>query len=334
MRNPLAKRPTALVLTLSLIGYMIALIGPALAVGVANAANGKVIKSWNQLGTVLTEDIDLSDSALPADASKRTITVGGNVTVTGATNKTFKGLSFLVTAGHTLTVNNLNIDNSSHPDLAMVTAGDNNANNRLAFSGTNTFTRQDASSENATKEYPVPLPLVQVKADTTLNVGQAGSGVLNLNNPGSPRSQAALIGTQYFSTFGTINIAGGTLNLKGSSESAALIGSGGAYYEVNPNTNPSWLNNYDQTPWSAGGTINVKGGSVNLAKVGNGSYGGLSSVLVAVRFSFRQVHKPIGHRKTRRSLSTLAADRLTLPGTTPPWGQVVSLPPCKILRDT
>lgn len=274
MRNPLAKRPTALVLTLSLIGYMIALIGPALAVGVANAANGKVIKSWNQLGTVLTEDIDLSDSALPADASKRTITVGGNVTVTGATNKTFKGLSFLVTAGHTLTVNNLNIDNSSHPDLAMVTAGDNNANNRLAFSGTNTFTRQDASSENATKEYPVPLPLVQVKADTTLNVGQAGSGVLNLNNPGSPRSQAALIGTQYFSTFGTINIAGGTLNLKGSSESAALIGSGGAYYEVNPNTNPSWLNNYDQTPWSAGGTINVKGGSVNLAKVGNGSYGG------------------------------------------------------------
>lgn len=274
MRNPLAKRPTALVLTLSLIGYMIALIGPALAVGVANAANGKVIKSWNQLGTVLTEDIDLSDSALPADASKRTITVGGNVTVTGATNKTFKGLSFLVTAGHTLTVNNLNIDNSSHPDLAMVTAGDNNAHNRLAFSGTNTFTRQDASSENATKEYPVPLPLVQVKADTTLNVGQAGSGVLNLNNPGSPRSQAALIGTQYFSTFGTINIAGGTLNLKGSSESAALIGSGGAYYEVNPNTNPSWLNNYDQSPWSAGGTINVKGGSVNLAKVGNGSYGG------------------------------------------------------------
>lgn len=274
MRNPLAKRPTALVLTLSLIGYMIALIGPALAVGVANAANGKVIKSWNQLGTVLTEDIDLSDSALPADASKRTITVGGNVTVTGATNKTFKGLSFLVTAGHTLTVNNLNIDNSSHPDLAMVTAGDNNTHNRLAFSGTNTFTRQDASSENATKEYPVPLPLVQVKADTTLNVGQAGSGVLNLNNPGSPRSQAALIGTQYFSTFGTINIAGGTLNLKGSSESAALIGSGGAYYEVNPNTNPSWLNNYDQTPWSAGGTINVKGGSVNLAKVGNGSYGG------------------------------------------------------------
>lgn len=274
MRNPLAKRPTALVLTLSLIGYMIALIGPALAVGVANAANGKVIKSWNQLGTVLTEDIDLSDSALPADASKRTITVGGNVTVTGATNKTFKGLSFLVTAGHTLTVNNLNIDNSSHPDLAMVTAGDNNANNRLAFSGTNTFTRQDASSENATKEYPVPLPLVQVKADTTLNVGQAGSGVLNLNNPGSPRSQAALIGTQYFSTFGTINLAGGTLNLKGSSESAALIGSGGAYYEVNPNTNPSWLNNYDQTPWSAGGTINVKGGSVNLAKVGKGAYGG------------------------------------------------------------
>lgn len=274
MRNPLAKRPTALVLTLSLIGYMIALIGPALAVGVANAANGKVIKSWNQLGTVLTEDIDLSDSALSADAAKRTITVGGNVTVTGATNKTFKGLSFLVTAGHTLTVNNLNIDNSSHPDLAMVTAGDNNAHNRLAFSGTNTFTRQDASSENATKEYPVPLPLVQVKADTTLNVGQAGSGVLNLNNPGSPRSQAALIGTQYFSTFGTINIAGGTLNLKGSSESAALIGSGGAYYEVNPNTNPSWLNNYDQTPWSAGGTINVKGGSVNLAKVGNGAYGG------------------------------------------------------------
>lgn len=274
MRNPLAKRPTALVLTLSLIGYMIALIGPALAVGVANAANGKVIKSWNQLGTVLTEDIDLSDSALPADASKRTITVGGNVTVTGATNKTFKGLSFLVTAGHTLTVNNLNIDNSSHPDLAMVTAGDNNAHNRLAFSGTNTFTRQDASSENATKEYPVPLPLVQVKTDTTLNVGQAGSGVLNLNNPGSPRSQAALIGTQYFSTFGTINIAGGTLNLKGSSESAALIGSGGAYYEVNPNTNPSWLNNYDQTPWRAGGTINVKGGSVNLTKVGNGAYGG------------------------------------------------------------
>lgn len=274
MRNPLAKRPTALVLTLSLIGYMIALIGPALAVGVANAANGKVIKSWNQLGTVLTEDIDLSDSALPADASKRTITVGGNVTVTGATNKTFKGLSFLVTAGHTLTVNNLNIDNSSHPDLAMVTAGDNNAHNRLAFSGTNTFTRQDASSENATKEYPVPLPLVQVKADTTLNVGQAGSGVLNLNNPGSPRSQAALIGTQYFSTFGTINIAGGTLNLKGSSESAALIGSGGAYFEVNPNTNPSWLNNYDQTPWSAGGTINVKGGTVNLTKVGNGAYGG------------------------------------------------------------
>lgn len=274
MRNPLAKRPTALVLTLSLIGYMIALIGPALTLGVANAANGKVIKSWNQLGTVLTEDIDLSDSTLPADAPKRTITVGGNVTVTGATNKTFKGLSFLVNAGHTLTLNNLNIDNSSHPDLAMVTAGDNNANNRLAFSGTNTFTRQGASSENATKEYPVPLPLVQVKAGTTLNVGQAGSGVLNLNNPDSPRSQAALIGTQHFSTFGTINLTGGTLNLKGSSESAALIGSGGAYYEVNPNTNPSWLNNYDQTPWSAGGTINVKGGSVNLAKVGNGAYGG------------------------------------------------------------
>lgn len=274
MRNPLAKRPTALVLTLSLIGYMIALIGPALTVGVANAANGKVIKSWNQLGTVINEDIDLSDSALPTDAAKRTITVGGNVTVTGATSKTFKGLSFLVNAGHTLTVNNLNIDNSSHPDLAMVTAGDNNANNRLAFSGTNTFTRQGASSENATKEYPVPLPLVQVKTGTTLNVGQAGSGVLNLNNPDSPRSQAALIGTQHFSTFGTINIAGGTVNLKGSSESAALIGSGGAYYEVNPNTNPSWLNNYDQTPWSAGGTINVKGGTVNLAKVGNGAYGG------------------------------------------------------------
>lgn len=274
MRNPLAKRPTALVLTLSLIGYMIALIGPALAVGVANAANGKVIKSWNQLGTVLTKDIDLSDSALPADASKRTITVGGNVTVTGATNKTFKGLSFLVTAGHTLTVNNLNIDNSSHPDLAMVTAGDNNANNRLAFSGTNTFTRQDASSENATKEYPVPLPLVQVKADTTLNVGQAGSGVLNLNNPGSPRSQAALIGTQYFSTFGTINVAGGTLNLQGSSQSAAMIGSGGAFYEVNPETNPSWLNNYDETPWSAGGTINIAGGTLNLSKVGSGTYGG------------------------------------------------------------
>ncbi|MDU1224614.1 SpaA isopeptide-forming pilin-related protein [Varibaculum cambriense] len=274
MRNPLAKRPTALVLALSLIGYMIALIGPALAVGVANAANGKVVKSWNQLGTVITEDINLSDSALPADAAGRILTVGDNVTVTGADSKTFKGLSFLVSGGHTLTLNNLNIDNSSHPELAMVTAGDNNANNRLAFSGENTFTRQGASSENATKEYAVPLPLVQVKADTTLNVGQAGSGVLNLNNPGSPRSQAALIGTQHFSAFGTINIAGGSLNLKGSSESAALIGSGGAYYEVNPNTNPSWLNNYDETPWSAGGTINVKGGTVNLAKVGNGAYGG------------------------------------------------------------
>ena len=274
MRNPLAKRPTALVLALSLIGYMIALIGPALAVGVANAANGKVVKSWNQLGTVITKDINLSDSALPADAAGRILTVGDNVTVTGAASKTFKGLSFLVSEGHTLTLNNLNIDNSSHPELAMVTAGDNNANNRLAFSGENTFTRQGASSENATKEYAVPLPLVQVKADTTLNVGQAGSGVLNLNNPGSPRSQAALIGTQHFSAFGTINIAGGSLNLKGSSESAALIGSGGAYYEVNPNTNPSWLNNYDETPWSAGGTINVKGGTVNLAKVGNGAYGG------------------------------------------------------------
>ena len=72
MRNPLAKRPTALVLVLALIGYMIALIGPALAVGVANAANGKVIKSWNQIGTVITQDIDLSDSALPENASGRT----------------------------------------------------------------------------------------------------------------------------------------------------------------------------------------------------------------------------------------------------------------------
>ena len=274
MRNPLAKRPTALILALSLIGYMIALIGPALAVGVANAANGKVIKSWNQLGTVLTEDIDLSDSALPADAAGRTLTVGDNVTVTGAASKTFKGLSFLVSEGHTLTLNNLNIDNSSHPELAMVTAGDNNANNRLAFSGENTFTRQGASSENATKEYAVPLPLVQVKAATTLNIGQTGSGTLNLNNPRSPLSQAALIGTQHFSAFGTINIAGGALNLKGSSESAALIGSGGAFYEVNPGTNPRWLNNYDETPWSAGGTINIKGGSVDLAKVGNGAYGG------------------------------------------------------------
>ena len=274
MRNPLAKRPTALVLALSLIGYMIALIGPALAVGVANAANGKVIKSWNQLGTVLTEDIDLSDSALPADAAGRTLTVGKNVTVTGAASKTFKGLSFLVAAGHTLTLNNLNIDNSSHPELAMVTAGDNNANNRLAFSGENTFTRQGASSENATKEYAVPLPLVQVKAATTLNIGQEGSGTLNLDNPGSPLSQAALIGTQHFSAFGTINIAGGVLNLKGSSESAALIGSGGAFYEVNPGTNPRWLNNYDGTPWSAGGTINITGGSVDLAKAGTGAYGG------------------------------------------------------------
>ena len=115
MRNPLAKRPTALILALSLIGYMIAMIGPALAVGVANAANDKVIKSWNHLGTVLTEDIDLSDSALPADAAGRTLTVGDNVTVTGAASKTFKGLSFLVSEGHTLTLNNLNIDNSSHP---------------------------------------------------------------------------------------------------------------------------------------------------------------------------------------------------------------------------
>lgn len=274
MRNPLAKRPTALVLALSLIGYMIALIGPALAVGVANAANGKVIKSWNQLGTILTEDIDLSDSALPADAAGRTLTVGDNVTVTGAASKTFKGLSFLVSEGHTLTLNNLNIDNSSHPELAMVTAGDNNAHNRLAFSGENTFTRQGASSENATKEYAVPLPLVQVKAATTLNIGQTGSGVLNLDNPRSPLSQAALIGTQHFSAFGTINIAGGALNLKGSSESAALIGSGGAFYEVNPGTNPRWLNNYDETPWSAGGTVNITGGSVDLAKAGTGAYGG------------------------------------------------------------
>lgn len=274
MRNPLAKRPTALILALSLIGYMIAMIGPALAVGVANAANGKVIKSWNQLGTVLTEDIDLSDSALPADAAGRTLTVGDNVTVTGAASKTFKGLSFLVSEGHTLTLNNLNIDNSSHPELAMVTAGDNNANNRLAFSGESTFTRQGASSENATKEYAVPLPLVQVKAATTLNIGQTGSGTLNLDNPRSPLSQAALIGTQHFSAFGTINIAGGRLNLKGSSESAALIGSGGAFYEVKPETNPRWLNNYDGTPWTAGGTINITGGSVDLAKAGTGAYGG------------------------------------------------------------
>ena len=274
MRNPSVKRPTALVLALSLIGYMIALIGPALAVGVANAANGKVIKSWDQLGTVITGDINLSDSALPENAAGRTLTVGANVTVTGATSKTFKGLSFLVNAGHTLTLNNLNIDNSSHPDLAMVTAGDNNAHNRLAFSGENTFTRQGASSESATKESPVPLPLVQVKADTTLNIGQEGSGVLNLDNPASPLSQAALIGTQHFSAFGTINIAGGILNLKGSSQSASLIGSGGAYYEVKPETNPRWLNNYDETPWSAGGTINVKDGTVNLSKTGTGTYDG------------------------------------------------------------
>lgn len=274
MRNPFAKRPTALVLTLSLIGYMIALIGPALAVGVANAANGKVIKSWNQIGTVITQDIDLSDSALPENASGRTLTVGDNVTVTGAENKTFKGLSFDVREGHTLTLNNLNIDNSDFPEQAMVTAGDNNGNNRLAFTGKNTFTRQSASSENASKDNAVPLPLVQVKAGTTLNIGQDGSGSLILSNPDSPRSQAALIGTQHFSAFGTINIAGGNLNLKGSSQTAALIGSGGAFYEVNPNTNPSWLNNYDETPWSAGGTINVKGGTINLSKVGSGTYGG------------------------------------------------------------
>ena len=274
MRNPFAKRPTALVLTLSLIGYMIALIGPALAVGAANAANGKVIKSWNEIGTVITEDINLSDSDLPEDAAGRTLRVGKNVTVTGTTSKTFKGLSFLITEGHTLTLNNLNIDNSVHPELAMVTVGDNNGNNRLAFTGENNFTRQDASSENASKDYTVPLPLVQVKADTTLNIGQSGSGTLNLSNPKSPRSQAALIGTQHFSAFGTINIAGGSLNLQGSSQSAAMIGSGGAFYEVNPETNPSWLNNYDETPWSAGGTINVKGGTINLSKVGSGTYGG------------------------------------------------------------
>ena len=274
MRNPFAKRPTALVLTLSLIGYMIALIGPALAVGAANAANGKVIKSWNEIGGVINEDINLSDSDLPEDAAGRTLTVGDNVTVTGAASKTFKGLSFLIAEGHTLTLNNLNIDNSVHPELAMVTVDDNNANNRLAFTGENTFTRQDASSENASKDYTVPLPLVQVKADTTLNIGQSGSGTLNLSNPKSPRSQAALIGTQHFSAFGTINIAGGSLNLQGSSQTAALIGSGGAFYEVNPETNPSWLNNYDETPWSAGGTINVKGGTINLSKVGSGTYGG------------------------------------------------------------
>ena len=97
---------------------------------------------------------------------------------------------------------------------------------------------------------------------------------MNLSNPKSPRSQAALIGTQHFSAFGTINIAGGSLNLQGSSQSAAMIGSGGAFYEVNPETNPSWLNNYDETPWSAGGTINVKGGTLNLSKVGSGAYGG------------------------------------------------------------
>ena len=274
MRYPFAKRPTALVLTLSLIGYMIALIGPALAVGAANAANGKVIKSWDEIGSVINEDINLSDSALPDDAAGRTLRVDKNVTVTGATSKTFKGLSFLITEGHTLTLNNLNIDNSVHPELAMVTAGDNNGNNRLAFTGENNFTRQDVSSENASKDYTVPLPLVQVKADTTLNIGQSGSGTLNLSNPKSPRSQAALIGTQHFSAFGTINIAGGSLNLQGSSQTAALIGSGGAFYEVNPETNPSWLNNYDETPWSAGGTINVKGGTINLSKVGSGTYGG------------------------------------------------------------
>lgn len=274
MRNPFAKRPTALVLTLSLIGYMIALIGPALAVGAANATNGKVIKSWNEIGTVITEDINLSDSDLPEDAAGRTLRVGKNVTVTGKTSKTFKGLSFLITEGHTLTLNNLNIDNSVHPELAMVTVGDNNGNNRLAFTGENNFTRQDASSENASKDYTVPLPLVQVKADTTLNIGQSGSGILNLYNQKSPRSQAALIGTQHFSAFGTINIAGGSLNLQGSSQSAAMIGSGGAFYDVNPETNPSWLNNYDETPWSAGGTINVKGGTINLSKVGSGTYGG------------------------------------------------------------
>ena len=274
MRYPFAKRPTALVLTLSLIGYMIALIGPALAVGAANAANGKVIKSWDEIGSVITEDINLSDSALPEDAAGRTLRVGKNVTVTGATSKTFKGLSFLITEGHTLTLNNLNIDNSVYPELAMVTVGDNNGNNRLAFTGENNFTRQDASSESASKDYAVPLPLVQVKADTTLNIGQSGSGTLNLSNPKSPRSQAALIGTQHFSAFGTINIAGGSLNLQGSSQTAALIGSGGAFYEVNPETNPSWLNNYDETPWSAGGAINVKGGTINLSKVGSGTYGG------------------------------------------------------------
>ena len=274
MRNPFAKRPTALVLTLSLIGYMIALIGPALAVGAANATNGKVIKSWNEIGGVIDEDINLSDSDLPEDAAGRTLRVGKNVTVTGAASKTFKGLSFLITEGHTLTLNNLNIDNSVHPELAMVTVDDNNANNRLAFTGENNFTRQDASSENASKDYTVPLPLVQVKADTTLTIGQSGSGTLNLSNPKSPRSQAALIGTQHFSAFGTINIAGGSLNLQGSSQTAALIGSGGAFYEVNPETNPSWLNNYDETPWRAGGTINVKGGTINLSKVGSGTYGG------------------------------------------------------------
>ncbi|WP_122820198.1 SpaA isopeptide-forming pilin-related protein [Varibaculum vaginae] len=274
MRNPSAKRPTALVLALSLIGYMIALIGPVLAVGAANAANGKVIKSWNEIGSVITADIDLSDSALPTEAAGRTLTVGENVTVTGATNRTFKGLSFRVNEGHTLTLNNLNIDNSDFPERAMVTAGDDNENNRLAFTGENTFTRKQATSDNASKDHAVPLPLVQVKAGTTLNIGQNGSGVLNLFNPDSPRSQAALIGTQYFSAFGTINIAGGALNLKGSSQSAALIGSGGAFYEVNPNTNPSWLNNYDETPWNAGGTINIASGTINLEKDGNHDYGG------------------------------------------------------------
>ena len=58
MRNPIAERPTALVLVLSLVGYMIALLGPALAVGIANAANGQVIKNWNELGTQVSKDID------------------------------------------------------------------------------------------------------------------------------------------------------------------------------------------------------------------------------------------------------------------------------------
>ena len=274
MRNPIAKRPTALVLVLSLVGYMIALLGPALAVGIANAANGQVIKNWNELGTQVSKDIDLSDANLPADANGRSISVAGNVTITGSANKTFKGLTFVVSEGHSLTVNNLQIDNTAYPDKAIVVAGDKNPQNRLTFKGDNTFTRSKASSENATKDNPSPLPLVQVKADTQLTIGSEDSSVLNLSNPTSPLSQAALIGTQHFSTFGTINIAGGTLNLQASSQSAAMIGSGGAFYEVKSGTNPSWLNNYDETPWSAGGTINITGGTINLDKTGDGSYGG------------------------------------------------------------